>query len=537
MTTNLDRTNLARDLHRLLEQKPGQNKHQLHSALLAMGWHSITKSEINSVLYSYRNRFRHSDDVLPLWYARSFAVDASPLLQAPQMRYYQGPELRAWQSEAFDAWRAAGRRGVVEAVTGTGKTAVGIVAAADAAARGLRTLVLVPGRELLDQWYGKLTEQLPSLAVARFGDSSQDSLANHHIVVSTVQSAYKQRMLSHGLRGLLVADEVHHYGAEKFACALQDSFEERLGLTATFERNDHGIQQFLSPYFAPLNRHTNGEGAVIANCDYARGLEDGILAPFEVTLVGVNFTLDEQREYDTVDATVKRTRRILIERYGCPKEPFGEFMKEVSRLKEGNSGSSEATRMAGQYLRAFRERRAILAENQRKLTVLRHLAPELRSAGGILVFTETMQSAETAAAELNEIGIVAAPYTSELDREGRRERLQRFKTGYIRALAAPRVLDEGVDVPEADVGVIIAASRSRRQMVQRMGRIIRPKEKGHSARFFVLYVKGTSEDPELGAHEVFLSDMMDNAESVQYLELSRKGRLAQSLHSLLNTAF
>jgi RNA polymerase primary sigma factor len=153
LTTNSDRTNLARDLHRLLEQKPGQNKHQLHSALLAMGWYSITKSEINSVLYSYRNRFRHSDDVLPLWYPRSFAVDASPLLQAPQMRYYQGPELRAWQSEAFDAWRAAGRRGVVEAVTGTGKTAVGIVAAADAAARGLRTLVLVPGRVFVDELY------------------------------------------------------------------------------------------------------------------------------------------------------------------------------------------------------------------------------------------------------------------------------------------------------------------------------------------------------------------------------------------------
>lgn len=119
MATAPDRTALARDIHCLLEQKPGQNKHQLHGALLSLGWRNITKSEINSVLYSYRNRFRHSDDVLPLWYPRAFAVEASPPLQAPQMLYYQGPKLRAWQSEAFDAWRAAGRRGVVEAVTGT----------------------------------------------------------------------------------------------------------------------------------------------------------------------------------------------------------------------------------------------------------------------------------------------------------------------------------------------------------------------------------------------------------------------------------
>lgn len=66
MAINPDRTALARDLHRLLEQKPGQDKHQLHGALLSLGWQSITKSEINSVLYSYRNRFRHSDDALPL---------------------------------------------------------------------------------------------------------------------------------------------------------------------------------------------------------------------------------------------------------------------------------------------------------------------------------------------------------------------------------------------------------------------------------------------------------------------------------------
>lgn len=378
------------------------------------------------------------------------------------MHYYQGPQLRAWQREAFDAWRIAGRRGVVEAVTGTGKTAVGIVAAADAAARGLRTLVLVPGLELLDQWHGRLKVELPRLAVGHFGDSAQDSLANHHIVVSTVQSACKWRMLPHGLRGLMVADEVHRYGADRFALALEDSFEERLGLTATYERNDNGIQQFLSPYFAPLGRHTNGEDEVIANCGYARGLADGILAPFEVTLVGVHFTPDEQREYDTVNAKANQSRQKLIELYGCPEEPVGEFMQEVSRLSEGNNGRSEATRVARLFLSAFTRRRQILADSQRKLTSLKHLTPEFKSANGILIFTETKQSAETAAAELNRIGIAAASYTSDLDREERKVRLQRFMTGHFRALAAPRVLDEGVDVSEADVGVIIAASHSRR---------------------------------------------------------------------------
>ena len=55
-------------------------------------------------------------------------------------------------------------------------------------------------------------------------------------------------------------------------------------------------------------------------------------------------------------------------------------------------------------------------------------------------------------------------------------------------------------MPDADLGIIVAASRQRRQMIQRMGRVLRPKNDGRLARFAVLYVQGTSEDPALGAH-------------------------------------
>ena len=92
--------------------------------------------------------------------------------------------------------------------------------------------------------------------------------------------------------------------------------------------------------------------------------------------------------------------------------------------------------------------------------------------------------------------------------------MRTFRSGAVRVLCAPRVLDEGVDVPEADVGVIVASSRSRRQMIQRMGRIIRPNLDGHPASFLILYVCGTTEDPSLGAHEVFLEEIIDVAEEV-----------------------
>ena len=103
---------------------------------------------------------------------------------------------------------------------------------------------------------------------------------------------------------------------------------------------------------------------------------------------------------------------------------------------------------------------------------------------------------------------------SELAAADRREVLGRFAGGELDVLAAPRVLDEGIDVPAADLAVIVGASRSRRQMVQRMGRVLRRKPDGRLARFAVVFVEGTVEDPAYGAHEAFLGEVVDVAERI-----------------------
>ena len=89
-----------------------------------------------------------------------------------------------------------------------------------------------------------------------------------------------------------------------------------------------------------------------------------------------------------------------------------------------------------------------------------------------------------------------------------------FKAGQLQVLAAPRVLDEGIDVPQADVGVILGASRSKRQMIQRMGRVIRPKWDKRPATFVVVFVEGSAEDPDQGAHEDFLEELTEVAREI-----------------------
>jgi RNA polymerase primary sigma factor len=91
-----------------------------------------------------------------------------------------------------------------------------------------------------------------------------------------------------------------------------------------------------------------------------------------------------------------------------------------------------------------------------------------------------------------------------------------FEDGEHELVAAPRLLDEGVDVPAADLAIVLASSRSRRQMVQRMGRVVRKKKDERLARLAILYVMGSSEDPEV-AHEDFLYLVANVARDMVYV--------------------
>ncbi|WP_233266759.1 DEAD/DEAH box helicase [Tomitella fengzijianii] len=430
----------------------------------------------------------------------------------------QGIELRAWQRDALSMWEEAGRRAVIEAVTGTGKTTLGLAAAADAVGRGLDVLVVVPSVDLLEQWHAAFRTALPGVPVGRRGAGYHDAFPQVHVLVTIVNSAITPSFRRPTGATLLIADEVHRYGAGGFAAVLDDDYSERLGLTATFERPDGGVELHLQPYFEN----------VIAGCDYLRGRQDGILAPVKVLLVSVDFLPHEQAEYAEWDEMARAERHRLIEKFGCRAEPFGSFMQDVQEFSDG--GGEDATWSARKYLNAFSRRKAVLANSEGKLDALEQIGAVLAAAGRTIVFSETKESAYAAAGVLTNANVNAAPYTSDLKRRERADLLESFKTGGLSTLVAPRVLDEGVDVPEADVGIILAGSKSKRQMIQRMGRIIRPKADGRHASFVVMYMRGSSEDPDGGAHEVFLSELMAIAEDIVSCTAEEAGpRLAEWL--------
>ncbi len=461
---------------------------------------------LSFALLAGHGRFRCDRGCPPHWWLASEAEGKRQARVAPppvpSVPLPAGLRLYPWQVDALKVWQRRGGRGVVEAVTGTGKTMVGVAAALDELYRRGQVLVLVPTVELMHQWVSQLASRLPcERSIGRLGDGSSDSLATHDVLVAVVNSARVVDVQPIRQGGLLIADECHRYGTVVNRLALDQRFRHRLGLSATYGRDDDGNLAWLDPYF----------GATCFRLGYARAVAEGVTARFTVTLVGVALSSGERARYDEITKLMAGLRARLIEQHGLPAEPFEAFLRGIATLTEGQG---EGTGVARAYRQAMLERRRLLADTPAKDAAIAVLAPAIDAADRAIVFTQSIAASERAAWTLARGGLRAAVMHSSLAGSDRRETLQRFAAGDLDVLAAPRVLDEGVDVPAADLAIVAGAARSRRQMIQRMGRVLRRKADGRQARFAVIFVEGTVEDPAFGAHETFLGEITGAADAL-----------------------
>ncbi len=357
-----------------------------------------------------------------------------------------------------------------------------MAAIADAHRCGVFVLVVVPTRVLIAQWYEQLTTAFPDLDVGRLGDSKRDRPDGRDVLVATRHSAASLRPVPGEARdGLLIADECHGFGGGILRKSLIGAYNERMGLTATLERSDDAIDRVILPYF----------GGVCFRYDFAAAIADGVCAQPRVAFVSVPLESKERSDYAPTERQLVESRRVLR---AIPQMPgnFSDFLAAVAHLADQDA--SENGRAAREYLDALGKRREIVANSAAKYKALTALAATLRRAQGALVFTETVRAANHAINRLeSELSIEVI--TGDTPRNAREHILAALRTGELDAVAAPRVLDEGVEVPNANLGVVVSASRTRRQMIQRMGRVLRRKPLGIGARFVILFAADTLEDP------------------------------------------
>jgi superfamily II DNA or RNA helicase len=350
---------------------------------------------------------------------------------------------RSYQSDAVAAWLRAGGRGIVVLPTGAGKTVV----AYDALARlGVRTLIVVPTIELLRQWRAGVVERLgaPSESVGAIGGGERTS---GPITVITYDSAAMPRRRLDGY-GLLIFDEVHHLPAQSYrAIAAKCAAPWRLGLSATLERADQ--------------RHLD-LAEMIGPVVYERDAEDlsaqKHIAAYTERRVFVDLSPEEELRYESL---MGEWRFFLATRRSQLGSGPGMFAALIQR-----SGFDPEARRA---LRAHHEARLVALNAGAKLAAIEAL---LRKHAGdkVIVFSEYVEMVDRISR-----GLLLPAITYRTPPAERRAILQGFRSGELTKLVTGRVLNEGVDVPDANVAIVASGSASMREYVQRLGRVLRPK--------------------------------------------------------------
>jgi superfamily II DNA or RNA helicase len=368
-------------------------------------------------------------------------------------------EPRPYQHDALAAWLGARARGVVVLPTGAGKTVLALMAIERLR---LRTLVVVPTIELLHQWRGAIIERLGISAshVGVIGDGRREL---RPITVITYASASMPNAPIGGC-GLLICDEAHHLPSPSHAALVgRCGAPYRLGITATPERGD-GAESELYQLLGPL---------VYARTP-AELSSEGHLARYREQRISVDLSPSEALRYGALMTEWKwfiaRQRSAL----GSGGDFFGELIKR--------SGSDPAARSA---LRAHHQARMIALNAEAKIGVVADLLARHR-ADKVVVFSEYNRLVDRLSRQL---ALPSITYRTAPDE--RRSMLAGFRSGAYSKLVAGRVLNEGVDVPDASVAIVVSGNSTPREHIQRLGRVLRPKQQ--EAVLYELVTRYTSE--------------------------------------------
>jgi superfamily II DNA or RNA helicase len=363
--------------------------------------------------------------------------------------------LRPYQEEALAAWRLAGRRGVVVLPTGSGKTQVALGAIA---ATRTSCLCLVPTRALLAQWTAALAAIWDG-PIGRFGDGER---VLGRVTVATFAGAYRH-MASIGDRfGLVVVDEAHHFGHGLHDEALEMAIAPlRLGLTATPPEPG-----------AAADRLAELIGPVI----FERGVADLVgryLAPLERITWRLALDPDERREYKALREIYQRAWAAFLGNH--LDATWEDFVRHGAETDDGRRG-----------LAAWRRARRLLAFPARKREALALVLGRHRQQPTLIFVADNETAYAIARAHL------VMPITCDIGRAEREEALARFRSGALRALVSAQVLNEGLDVPDAQIGIVVGGRFGAREHAQRVGRLLRPGP-GKRAVVYELVVGQSSE--------------------------------------------
>lgn len=409
-------------------------------------------------------------------------------------------ELYEWQRQCLAAWEENHCKGIANVITGAGKTYLAIAACSCLLSRygNLHIRIVVPTIALMHQWRTSLRTHADFLfAEERLGlYYSRHKDTDCRITIYCIGSAryafarHTAHDLGREIPVFIIADECHHYGSRENRHIFDFiSAKEKypapfftLGLSATaFGGSD---DRFL----------IHALGRRIFRYGFQSAVSDGIISPFAIYQVAAKFSADEAGAYDALTLKLSRLYQEAIAAHPLlGRVSDHRFFPLMKRYAEA-AGMDSDDPCAG-YLRQSYARKEITvladARIQCAISLIRTLPADTR----ILIYCERIIQASEIYALLQE----AFPgscglYHSQMTPDARNRIIRSFREREIRLLISCRCLDEGIDVPDASVGVIVSGSSASRQHIQRLGRILRKSTDKSLALLYYVYVDQSAED-------------------------------------------
>ena len=382
---------------------------------------------------------------------------------------------RKWQLRALASWSVE-MRGIAKVVTGGGKTSFALMCMKQyfKIFPNGKCIILVPSIALLDQWYVDIVSDtnIPEQDISVYGGGSKPEIYSK-INLMTLNTGRNMVEKIFSKDDFLIVDECHKAASEENSkCIDHDIRYYSLGLSATPERQyDDGFKEILIPRL----------GSLIIEYDYIQARKEGVICDFKLFNVRVEMSEDELEEY------------------------IGLSKRIGKAINNTNNEFENAEKLA--------MKRARKAANAKMRIPTTNSILESVGSGKTIVFHESIESAEKICHLLNQKGNYALTYHSKMTDAIRRDNLLRFKNGTCNVLITCRALDEGANIPEANLGIIAASTKSDRQRIQRLGRVLRKAPGKDHALIYTIYCTDSEEENLLKE-----AKQLDGLTEVKWLE-------------------
>lgn len=460
-------------------------------------------------------------------------------------------KLYQWQEECLNRWFANNGRGMVQAVTGSGKTLLALTAA-DRLSQNtnldLRVKIVVPTGALMHQWNRALKtlhnekdinenkSQSKFIGLRGCGYKASPDCKYMIYVINSARYELARQILSElhsGKAVLLIADECHRYTSGQNQLIFEflphiEPYKDHffsLGLSATLPGGQAGHE-----LAAVLGRRIYDYGMEKASARHT-------ICPYDIFHIGLPFQPDEWERYEELSDRMSVLYFTLLSAYPMlAKLGQGERFELLRGITgDKNRKTAEAAR---QYLSLSYVRKNLVCTASARLDCACDLIKNLGIKDKILIFGERIQQAEELYERLQRLyPEKTGCYHSKLKPQTNKNTLERFRLGEIRILIACKSIDEGVDVPDAAIGIILSGTSTQRQRIQRLGRIIRKKDGKGNALLYYLHITDSSEDscflPDIKGNRIFDLDYLPD--TGEFCSLPYTEKASALLRQMQNT--